>query len=241
MAYRRRGAVVRQHALLVPVHAADAAQLRAALAAAVRHGPLRRRPLPPERPRDRRRPPGLRVGVRRHRRAGGMAADQGDERHRDGSAVGTHRRRGAVDAALAALAREHPVGARFRPRHDRPRRPEHETGGAVRRSLGLHARARFLPEHGVHRTVARPREQRVRRASADGPARRKRALLRRAGAQPVDRQGRGRAQVRHRRQRDLRRAGAAGHRPSRRSSTRDDELVQTAYALSPQALAQVRQ
>ena len=53
---RRQRAVVRQHALLVPVHARSAVQLRPALEAAVRQGLERRRPLPPERARHVRRP-----------------------------------------------------------------------------------------------------------------------------------------------------------------------------------------
>ncbi len=65
---RRRRALVRRHPLLLPGDARRRAQLRAALAAAVRLRPRRRGPLPPERAlRDRRRG-SLRHGARHDRR-----------------------------------------------------------------------------------------------------------------------------------------------------------------------------
>ena len=74
----RRRAVGRQHPLLVPVHAAPRLQLRAALAAAVRHRPGRRGPLPPQRPGRGRRPAPVRHRPGRDRRAGRLAGGQGD-------------------------------------------------------------------------------------------------------------------------------------------------------------------
>ena len=69
----RRGAVGGQHPLLVPVYAAPRLQLRAALAAAVRHRPGRRGPLPSERPGHRGRPAQVRhrPGRDRHGRTVG--------------------------------------------------------------------------------------------------------------------------------------------------------------------------
>ena len=68
-----RGAVGGEHPLLVPLYAAPRLQLRAAVAAAVRHRPGRRGPLPPERPGHRGRPAQVRhrPGRDRHRRTAG--------------------------------------------------------------------------------------------------------------------------------------------------------------------------
>ena len=64
-----RRAVARQHPLLLPVHAARRLQLRPALAAAVHHRAGGGRPLPPQRPGDRRRPAALRDRARSNRHA----------------------------------------------------------------------------------------------------------------------------------------------------------------------------
>ena len=81
---RRRRALGRQHPVLLPLHARRLGQLRAAVAAAVRHGAGADRPLPPQRPGDGRRPPALRHGAGRDRRAGRLAGEQGQGRHPDG-------------------------------------------------------------------------------------------------------------------------------------------------------------
>ena len=74
-----RGAVGGEHALLVPLYAAPRLQLRAAVAAAVRHRPGRRGPLPSERPGHRGRPAQVRhrPGRDRHGRTVGGPTSPG--------------------------------------------------------------------------------------------------------------------------------------------------------------------
>ena len=78
------GAVGGQHALLVPVYAAPRLQLRAAVAAAVRHRLGRRGPLPSERPGHRGRPAQVRHRPGRDRHGRRLAGQQAPGRLPDG-------------------------------------------------------------------------------------------------------------------------------------------------------------
>ena len=89
------------------------AQLRAALAAAVRQRARARGPLPPERPGHGGRPAALRHRPGRDRHAaGGWRDGQGERRRAARRAQRRGRRPRPVDAALAALARRPALGAR---------------------------------------------------------------------------------------------------------------------------------
>jgi hypothetical protein len=123
-----RGAVGRQHPLLLPLHAGPRLQLRAAVAAAVRHRPRRRRPLPPQRAGGGGRPAQVRDRTGRERHRQRLAGQQGPRRLSDGGGRRAGHCPRPVDAALAALARRPAVAAGVgdgaapadRPR-DRPR------------------------------------------------------------------------------------------------------------------------
>ena len=118
---------VGQHPLLLPGDARRRAQLRAPLAAAVRHRAGRRGPLPPQRPGHGRRPAALRHRARRRPtppsgwRAGKADGRRADRRRQLGE-VGRPR---PLDAALAALARRPALAARVGQGHARRRRPRH--------------------------------------------------------------------------------------------------------------------
>ena len=111
-----RRAVGGQHALLVPLHAGPRLQLRAAVAAAVRHRPGRRGPLPPERPGHRGRPAAVRHRPGRDRHGRRLAGRQAARRLPDRRDQRRGHRPRPVDAALAALARRPAVGAGVRDR-----------------------------------------------------------------------------------------------------------------------------
>ena len=102
-----------EHPLLVPGHARRRPQLRPAVAAAVRHRAGRRGPLPPQRLAVVDDEPQLRHRARRHRRA---ASGWRDDKTSGGVVldvdVGRGRRRRALHAALAAVARRAALGAR---------------------------------------------------------------------------------------------------------------------------------
>ena len=110
------GAVGGQHALLVSLHAAPRLQLRAAVAAAVRHRPHRRRPVPPERPGGRGGPARVRHRPGRDRHGQRLAGQQAAGRLPDGGDQRRGDRPRPVDAALAALAGRPAVAAGIRDR-----------------------------------------------------------------------------------------------------------------------------
>ena len=98
---QRRGALVRQHSLLVSLHARPLGQLHAAVAAAVCDGPRADRPLPLERRGDGRRPPAVCDGPGPDRLTRRLAAGEGERRDRDGR----RKRRGARAAVFRCRTR----------------------------------------------------------------------------------------------------------------------------------------
>ena len=99
------------------------------------------RPLPPQRPGDGGRPPALRHGAGRDRRAGRLAGEQGRGRHRDGRRLGRGDRPRVVDAPLAAVVRRPALGLRVGRGDARLHRPENRQVRADRRGAGLHTGA----------------------------------------------------------------------------------------------------
>ena len=155
---RRQRALGRQHPVLLPLHARRLGQLRAAVAAAVCQRARAHRPLSLERPGDGRRPPAVRDGAGRNRRAGRLAREQGQGRHRDGRGLGRGDHPRAVDAPLSAVVRRPALGLRVGCGDVRVHRPEHRQVRAHRRGPRLHPRARFRWQPRVRRPVAGARE-----------------------------------------------------------------------------------
>ncbi len=112
----RRGAVDRQHALLVSGDAESRLQLRAALAAAVHLGSGRRRPLPSQRAGHRGGRAAICHRAGHDRRARRLASRQAARRLHHRRALRRVRQPRPVDAAFAALARRPAAGARIRDR-----------------------------------------------------------------------------------------------------------------------------
>ena len=77
---RRRAALARQHAVLLPLHVELEPQLPAPVEASLHLGHRPRGPLPPQRPGPGRRPAALCDGAGRNRHAPGLAARQGERR-----------------------------------------------------------------------------------------------------------------------------------------------------------------
>ena len=107
---------------------------------------------------DGRRPPALRHGAGRDRRAGRLAGEQGQGRHPDGRGLGRGDHPRAVDAPLAALVRRPALGLRVGRGDVRLHRPEHRQVRADRRGAGLHPRARLRRQPRLRRPVAGARD-----------------------------------------------------------------------------------
>ena len=166
---RRGRAVVRQHPLLVPVHARRRAQLRPALAAALHLRARARGPLPPERPR-------VVDGAPRYVTALGESDDAGGWRENKatgGILIDVEAARSCgrpVDAALAALVRRAASGCSS-PARARSRSPTSTPAGRDgRRAPRLHPRPRFRGRPRVRRPVAGPRDRHLRRPAPDRSA-----------------------------------------------------------------------
>ena len=161
---RGRRALGRQHPVLLPLHARPLGQLRAALAAAVRHRAGADRPLPPERPgrwstaaratsrrwaRPTSRPAG---GRTRPGAASLMDVDSGEVITRGLSMPHSPRWYGGrlwvCESGAGTLGY---------------RRPEHRQVRADRRGAGLHPRARLRRQPRLRRAVAGARERRLQR------------------------------------------------------------------------------
>ena len=144
---RRRRALARQHAVLLPGRAGAGIQLPAAVGAAVHHRVRPGRSLPPQRPGHGRRDAPLRHRLRGHRHGGRLArgaALRGDRRRRPER---RGRRARALHAPLAPAPRGGALAAGVRQGRAAEDRPGHLPGRGRLRPAGLR------PGPGLRRPV----------------------------------------------------------------------------------------